>query len=96
MVSTLYLHFMMFLTVVDVQFDRFTKIKFWKFILPKMDSWSLGQKKLMSENAFFPNMPPKEDQKIFILYMEKETCFLINLYHVINEKNGIIQQPIKI
>ena len=23
--------------------DRFTKIKFWKFILPKLDSWSFGQ-----------------------------------------------------
>ena len=23
--------------------DHFTKIKFWKFILPKLDSWSLGK-----------------------------------------------------
>ena len=31
---------------------------FWKFKMPKFVSWSMGQKKLMSENAFFPNMPP--------------------------------------
>ena len=31
---------------------------FWKFKMPKVDSWSMVKKKLMSENAFSPNMPP--------------------------------------
>ena len=31
------------LEVKEWSIDRITKIKFWKFILPKLDSWSLGQ-----------------------------------------------------
>ena len=28
---------------VCINIDYFTKIKFWKFALPKLDSWSMGQ-----------------------------------------------------
>ena len=47
-----------FFYLVTWSLDHFKKIKFWKFMLHRVDSWSWDQLKLVSKNILFPNTSP--------------------------------------